>query len=112
MGDGFRRSLGIALSIPQASGGILLIDEIETALFVSFLQKLFSWLIQACEQFNVQLFATTHSLEAVTGMINATPVGFADEFTAYHLGPPGEPVKRYSSEMLVRLVRDRGLDIR
>ena len=112
LGDGFRRSLGIALSIPQASGGILLIDEIETALFVSFLQKLFSWLIQACEQFNVQLFATTHSLEAVTGMINATPVGFADEFTAYHLGPPGEPVKRYSSEMLVRLVRDRGLDIR
>ncbi len=112
LGDGFRRALAIALAIPQASGGILLIDEIETALYVSFLQKLFSWLIRTCEEFNVQLFATTHSLEAVTGMINATPVSFADEFTAYHLGSLGEPVKRYSSEMLTRLVRDRGLDIR
>ena len=112
LGDGFRRALAIALSIPQARGGILLIDEIETALFVSFLQKLFSWLVRACEDFDVQLFATTHSLEAVTGMVNATPVSFADEFTAYHLPSAREPIKRYSSEMLVRLVRDRGLDIR
>jgi ABC-type branched-subunit amino acid transport system ATPase component len=112
LGDGFRRALAIALSIPQARGGVLLIDEIETALFVSFLQKLFSWLVRACKDFDVQLFATSHSLEAITGLVNAMPDTFADEFTAYHLSSPGEPVKRYSSEMLVRLVRDRGLDIR
>ena len=112
LGDGFRRALAIALSIPRSRGGLLLIDEIETALHVSFLGKLFTWLIQACENFNVQLFATTHSLEAVSAMANATPDGLPDAVTAYHLASMGEPTKRYSSEMLSRLVRDRGLDIR
>jgi len=112
LGDGFRRALAIALSIPQARGGILLIDEIETALHVSFLQKLFSWLVGACETFDVQLFATTHSLEAVTAMVNATPLTSHVGITTFQLGRLGEPAKRYSSEMLTRLVRDRGLDIR
>jgi len=112
LGDGFRRALAIALSIPQARGGLLLIDEIETALFVSFLQTLFAWLVRACEAFDVQLFATTHSLEAVTAMVNAVPGKAYEGVTAYHLSSSGEPIKRYSSEMLTRLVRDRGLDIR
>lgn len=112
LGDGFRRALAIALSIPRARGGILLIDEIETALHVSFLQKLFSWLINACENFDVQLFATTHSLEAVTAMVNVTPPSSQEGIAAFHLGPLGDPAKRYSAEMLTRLVRDRGLDIR
>jgi ABC-type polysaccharide/polyol phosphate transport system ATPase subunit len=111
MGDGFRRALAIALSIPSVQGGLLLIDEIETALHVSFLQKLFSWLIRTCEASNVQLFATTHSLEAVSAMVNATPTAFTEGITTYHLDAQA-PTKRYSSEMLARLVRDRGLDIR
>jgi AAA15 family ATPase/GTPase len=111
MGDGFRRALAIALSIPSSRGGLLLIDEIETALHVSFLQKLFAWLIRTCEASDVQLFATTHSLEAVSAMINATPAAFNEGITAYHLDLH-TPTKRYSSEMLSRLVRDRGLDIR
>jgi hypothetical protein len=112
LGDGFRRALAIALSIPRARGGLLLVDEIETALYVSFLHKLFSWLLRACENFGVQLFATTHSLEAVTAMVNATPSNVAEGITAYHLSSLGEASKRYSSEMLARLVTDRGLDIR
>lgn len=112
LGDGFRRALAIALSIPQARGGLLLIDEIETAMFVSFLQTLFAWLVRACEAFDVQLFATTHSLEAVTALVNAVPGERYEGVTAFHLSSSGEPIKRYSSEMLTRLVRDRGLDIR
>lgn len=111
MGDGFRRALAIALSIPSASKGLLLIDEIETALHVSFLEKLFAWLIRACENFDVQLFATTHSLEAVSALVNVTPASFPEGIIAYYLDLHA-PMKRYSSEMLARLVRDRGLDIR
>jgi ABC-type branched-subunit amino acid transport system ATPase component len=103
MGDGFQRALAIALSIPSAEGGLLLIDEIETALHVSFLEKLFAWLIHACENFDVQLFATTHSLEAVSAMVNATPASFPEGITAYLLDSRA-PSKRYSSDMLARLV--------
>lgn len=112
LGDGFRRALAIALSIPQARGGLLLVDEIETALHAPFLQKLFSWLVHVCARFDIQLFATTHSLEAITSMVSAIPAHFSEGITAYHLSAFGEPAKRYSSDMLARLVSERGLDIR
>jgi hypothetical protein len=115
MGDGFRRALTIALAITEARAGLLLIDEIETALHVSVLSNLFGWLIHACEIFNVQLFATTHSLEAVTGMLAAVPEHSHQLLAAYHLGcdsGKSVPPKRYSIEMMKRLVQDRGLDIR
>ncbi len=86
MGDGFRRALTIALAITQARNGILLIDEIETALHVSVLNKLFAWLYAACESYDVQLFATTHSLEAVTAIMAAvTSEKPHDGLAAYHL---------------------------
>jgi ABC-type branched-subunit amino acid transport system ATPase component len=108
MGDGFRRALAIALAIPEARGGFLLIDEIETALHVSVLDKLFPWLIRTCDAYNVQLFATTHSLEAVSSMLNSAE-GTTDSVATYHLG---QKAARYSLEMMRRTVRDRGLDIR
>jgi hypothetical protein len=115
MGDGFRRALMIAVALTQARNGLLLIDEIETALHVSVLDKLFSWLTDACETYDVQLFATTHSLEAVTAILKAIPETARDVLTAYHLGATEarpQPPKRYSADMMLRLIRDRGLDIR
>ena len=108
-GDGIRRALMIALAIRQCSGGLLLLDEIEAALHVSAMGKVFPWLERACTRFNVQLFGTTHSLEAidaVAGCIDSRSVA------AFHVtGPTGE-AKRYSRDMLKRLVHERGLDIR
>jgi energy-coupling factor transporter ATP-binding protein EcfA2 len=112
LGDGFRRALSIALAIPEARGGLLLIDEIESALHSSILDTLFPWLVQACSEYNIQLFATTHSLETLTAILNAAPAS-ENALAAYHLDPSQRgSAKRYSAEMLERLVRDRGLDIR
>jgi len=115
MGDGFRRALMIAVGITQARKGLLLVDEIETALHVSVLDKLFNWLRDACEAYDVQLFATTHSLEAVTAILKAIPEIPQNVLAAYHLGAAetgSQSPKRYSVDMMRRLIRDRGLDIR
>lgn len=114
MGDGFRRALAIALAIPAAQNGFLLIDEIETALHVSVLDKLFPWLMRTCKAYNVQLFATTHSLEAVSSMLNSAESLSPEAVAAYHLERhgAGQRATRYSLEMMKRMVRDRGLDIR
>ncbi|MEA5509166.1 AAA family ATPase [Crocosphaera sp. UHCC 0190] len=71
-GDGVRRLVYIALELVQLKDGILLIDEIETAIHTEALKDSFSWIVTWCKQLNIQLFATTHSLEAVDAILAAT----------------------------------------
>lgn len=110
-GDGVRRVVMMALTLPQVEDGVLLIDEIETAIHISVLQEVYQWLFKACQFYNVQLFATTHSLEAVDALLQAPPSAQAG-LVAYRLGQPGESAKRYGDEMLKRLRGERGLDVR
>ena len=113
-GDGFRRALLMALSIPRAAGGgALFIDEIETAIHVSALTKLFRWLVNACHEHNVQLFVTTHSLEAIDAILDADPTS-EEDIVAYRLERVGEETKarRYGEDLLKRLRFERGLEVR
>jgi AAA15 family ATPase/GTPase len=68
-GDGIKKVLLLANSIAKAQGGILLIDEIETAIHAKYYDDIFKFIIKACMQFNIQLFATTHSIEAVDAIL-------------------------------------------
>lgn len=110
-GDGLRRLLMIAMSIPSVSDGILLIDEIETAIHISALEDIFRWLVQVCKQYNIQLFATTHSLEAVDAILKAVSED-SDDLVAYRLAPSNQPVKRFAGDLLYRIRYERGLDVR
>ncbi|WP_160602172.1 AAA family ATPase [Allopontixanthobacter confluentis] len=112
-GDGVRRALSIALAIRKCANGILLIDEIEAALHVSALDRVYRWLDQAANSYNVQIFATTHSLEAIEAVISSVAPNSHSDLSGYALGDAKEGgVKRYTGGMLHRLVRQRGLDIR
>jgi hypothetical protein len=112
-GDGVRRAFLIALFLNSVAGGVLLIDEIESSLHVTALGSLFSWLVKSCEELDVQLFATTHSLEAVDAMIEAESKNL-DRIVGYHLEVPnGVPqVQRLDGHLLHRLRYERGLDVR
>ncbi len=112
-GDGVRRALMYALTLPPLRGGVLLIDELETAIHVSALGGVFGWLVEACHEYDVQLFATTHSLEALDAVLKAGD-GHRDQIAGYHLGVVGRSgtVKRYGGDMLYRLRHERGLDVR
>jgi hypothetical protein len=112
-GDGIRRIFSIALAVPRAKHGVLLVDEIETGLHVSMLRSVYGWLWQACQQFDVQLFATTHSLEAVDALLDSDTTDEEDTI-AYQLlpGQGASNVRRIGETQLKRLRRERGLDIR
>ena len=73
-GDGIKKILAIANAIAQASNGILLIDEIETAIHSKYYDDIFRFIIKASVQYNVQLFITTHSIEAVDGLLNTQTI--------------------------------------
>jgi hypothetical protein len=107
-GDGIRRVLTFALSIPATSGGVLLVDEIENSVHTLALTRVFSWLVTACREHRIQLFATTHSAEAVDAML-ATPEA-GQSLVAYRLA--NNTAQRFDGETLHHLRHDRGLDIR
>ncbi len=65
LGEGVNRVLAIALGLSKASNGVLLIDEIENGLHYSVMQDVWRAIGEAARQFNVQIFATTHSMECI-----------------------------------------------
>ena len=68
-GDGIKKVLSIANGLASARGGILLIDEIETALHAKYYESIFSFIMLASRKFEVQVFITTHSLEAIDSFL-------------------------------------------
>lgn len=113
LGDGVRRALSIALALRTAANGMLLIDEIEAALHVSALDRVFRWLEEAVSTFSVQIYATTHSLEAIEAIVRNTDLDAHGDLSAYTIDSSRDDgVKRFTGGMLHRLVYQRGLDIR
>lgn len=67
MGDGTNRVFGLALACVRSRGGVLLIDEVENGLHHTVQLEVWESLFKLAEELNVQVFATTHSWEAVVG---------------------------------------------
>jgi len=82
-GDGVKKILTLASAVVSAKNGILLIDEIETAIYKNILNDVFGWLINACKIYKVQLIATTHSLEVIDAFIQTSKN--IDKLTCFRL---------------------------
>ena len=65
MGDGMFRLLSIILAISDTQNGVVLIDEIENGFHHSSQEILWDAIFKSAKEFNVQIFATTHSIECV-----------------------------------------------
>jgi AAA15 family ATPase/GTPase len=113
-GDGLKRVLVLASYIALAQNGILLIDEIDTSIHVSILSDIFKWFIAACKKFNVQVFASTHSKEALSEMVTVAIEDKQSDFVAYKIENARGRFycKRYSEEKLDYVVNEMGQDIR
>ena len=71
LGDGLVRLLSMALAFYQARDGALLVDEIENGLHYSILRDVWKNLNRLSREFNVQVFATTHSRECMVAARDA-----------------------------------------
>lgn len=111
-GDGIRRLLHIALKLASVKGGILLIDELESTIHTEALQNSFQWLVKWCTEMDVQLFATTHSLEAVDALLEVTKSD--SDLVLYRLEPKEGKTKvvRHDGHRLRRLREELGQEVR
>lgn len=115
-GDAMRRAVLLASTLLSLKdGGVLLIDEVEAGIHVGALGRVFEWLVKAARTLNVQVFVTTHSLEALDALVAARPVlDEGDDVVAFHLRQTDEKThgKRLYGDLLRRLRFERGLDVR
>ena len=66
-GEGMNRLFGIILSLVNASGGILLVDEFDNGMHYTVQVQAWRLVFNLARELDVQVLATTHSLDCVAG---------------------------------------------
>ena len=94
--------LNLALAMNEANGGLVLIDEIENGLHYSAQRKVFSNLLTMAKEFNVQIFATTHSSECIRAAYRSFEEKDRPEFAFYRLSCVKDETKAvyFDNEMM------------
>ncbi|MCX5643298.1 MAG: AAA family ATPase [Phycisphaerae bacterium] len=68
LGDGVRHILALSVAVSRSRHGFVMIDEIDTGLHHSVMTEVWRVLITTAERLDVQVFATTHSLDCVRSL--------------------------------------------
>lgn len=88
MGGGIVKILSAILAIEDNEDGVVFIDEIENGLFHTSQGALWKAIFASANEFNVQIFATTHSLECVKSLGLASsqrPGSLNDDIRVYRI---------------------------
>lgn len=99
LGDGIRRLLSLAIYAARASGGILLIDEIDTGLHYSTLKMMWEFIIEVAVRLDIQVFATTHSGDCLRALawLNEEKPDYENIVSVYRIDRSLEKATRYSA---------------
>ena len=111
-GDGLWRVFEIGMLLASVRGGVLLIDEFESAIHPQLLRDFTRVVQELAIELNVQVFLTTHSKEALDAFI--TNNYRTDDIAAYALrrGPEGIDVRRFDGDQLLLLHEAADFDLR
>lgn len=103
LGDGLKRLLTLTLHLVSARSGFVLIDEIDTGLHHTVMADMWRLVIQTAVELNVQVFATTHSLDCVRSLarVREQNPGLAVEVTLHRVERDSTRTIPYDTEELV-----------
>jgi energy-coupling factor transporter ATP-binding protein EcfA2 len=110
MGDGMWRILGLALSMARASGGILLVDEIDTGLHYSVMEDVWRMISERASALAVQVFATTHSRDCYESLAAVARTEFGD-VTIQRIEKSRDEAVRFSKSAIVAAA-ERNIEVR
>jgi hypothetical protein len=113
MGDGMWRMLAMSIAVTQARGGVLLVDEIDTGLHHTVMDGMWNMLALAASDFQVQIFATTHSVDCVNSLARARTHGYRtdDGFTLMRIESDGNEAIPYTASE-IRMAAERHIEVR
>ncbi|MCI7179631.1 MAG: AAA family ATPase [Lachnospiraceae bacterium] len=112
-GDGMKKAILLMSAVIKAKNGVLLLDEFETAIHTSAMNKTFKWILETCKKLNVQVFMTSHSKEAIDKVLKCTPE-IIDDIAVYTMYKEnGETtVRRLSARKAIEVQDEMGLELR
>ena len=77
-GDGLKKTIALISKLIDAQNGILLIDELETGIHKDLLGKVFKRIIENIRKYNIQIVATTHSIEILEILLKSLDENLED----------------------------------
>ena len=115
LGDGAVRAFGYALALANATSGILLIDEVENGIHYTVLSEFWNMILRTAQEYDVQVFATTHSWDCIKGFARASVENEDVDCAMFRLGET-RITKRlraveYTTDDLVTATR-HGIEVR
>jgi ABC-type cobalamin/Fe3+-siderophores transport system ATPase subunit len=115
LGGGMSRLIEIALTLATSEGGVVLIDEIENGLHHEAHRNIWRNLERLSDEFDVQLFATTHSYECIEAAHEAFSEAESYDFQLVRLQEEAHPEQghavTYGREELGAAL-DKGFEVR
>lgn len=76
--SGVQKFVTFAIAIAANKGGVIFIDEIENGFYYDRLPSIWRSLIKLANQYNVQIFASTHSRECLEALSGAAKDNYED----------------------------------
>ena len=112
-GDGMKKAITIMAGLIEAKGGILLLDEFETAIHISAMDKIFTWLLESALKLDVQIFMTSHSKEAIMKILTLSE-RFQEKINLYTLYKNGNEsmVRRMGCSEAIKADKQYGVELR
>lgn len=75
LGEGVQTLLSIFMAIMSAPGGVVLLDEFESAIHYSVLPMVWARIAEVSNAYNCQIFAVTHSRECIAAALEGVKKG-------------------------------------
>ena len=112
-GDGMKKAILLMSAVLKAQNGILLLDEFETAIHTSAMNRTFRWILETCLKLNVQVFLTSHSKEAIDKVLKCSEK-VRNNTSLYTLYKEEDEisVRRLSGEKAIEVQDKMGLELR
>jgi AAA domain, putative AbiEii toxin, Type IV TA system/AAA ATPase domain len=107
LGEGIWRMLAMAISLSKAQSGVFLIDEIDTGLHFSVMEKMWRFVADAARELEIQVFATTHSLDCVRSLaaLCSEDPGIAEDVSIQRIETDTEVSTTYTPSEILALAR-------
>ena len=113
LGDGATRMFAVALALANSRNGFLVIDEAENGIHHSVQRDFWNMVLRTAQENDVQVLATTHGWDCVTGFARACADCADIEGVLIRIERAGEGLRavEYSQEDL-ETVADQGIEVR
>ena len=113
LGDGFTRIFATGLVLSSSQDGFLVIDEVENGIHYSVLPDFWRMVLRSAHHHNVQVLATTHSLDCVKSLARAADENEKSESVLVRLDlVDGQTRAVEYSKGELEIVADQNIEVR